>query len=762
MPDSNPHTPDSFPSRQPLTEGVRRLAAIMFTDIKDFSKKMQVNEALMLRMLEIHNGMMNQTVQKYRGNVIKTIGDAFLISFESVVDAASCAVEAQQNFLDYNKDKPSDEKLMVRIGLHLGDIVVKEGDVFGDGVNIASRVQAMAAPGGVNITESVYQQVKNKLDIHVVRLGAPQLKGMKEAIRVYQVIMIPDAKRRGKLATNLYVAKTLLKRKRSKQVIGMTLLLFFILLWVWSTFVPFSSIKSIAVLPFENFGSQEQEYLLDGLSTEIISQLSRIPEILVISKASSFSFKGSILDDRSIANHLGVEYLLKGNVQSVAGQVRVEAILLEPTTGARVWTETYTLSQNELFNLQYQIPRQIAERFKLQFVAKLEQSTPEVYDLYSRGLFEERKQSRESNLAAMGYYMEALGRDSIFVPVLVAFARAHLLNYYYGWDRSEQSLASGEYNCLTALRLDSTNAEAFAILGELNIAQGNRERGVELLKQSLTNDPKNFLALTALGREYLFNLNAPATAISYLQRASETAPTNFILAGNIGIGYAILKNYPSAINAFRRAGDLNPNNDYPLRNLAIAFERTGQYDSALTYYRKAVEKNPVRPDNYLYWSDLLLAINRSVQAESVLTVGLHQLGKSYRILYGLGLASYRQGKDVEAFKMWREGLQLAKDLSHREPSSVDHLSYAALFNARLKKSTDARAFVRLALRHDSTSSEVAFNAARVYAIIGDKEKMLTMFTRARFMNPEYDGAYLATALDFEDFKQDVDLIRVAQ
>ncbi len=756
MSDNASHTlPPVAPS-----EGIRKLAAIMFTDIKDFSKKMQRNEDAAMRMLAAHNRMMHEVVQKYRGKVVKTIGDAFLVSFESVVDATSCAIEAQQNFLEYNTEKGADEKITVRIGVHLGDVIIKEKDVFGDGVNIASRVQSMAEPGGLNITESVYQQVKNKLDIHVVKLGVPQLKGIKEAVRVYQVIIVPTAKTRGKLATQLYVTRTILKRKRSKQILASSAALVLLALWAWSYFTPREVLNSLAVLPFENLGPAEQEYLSDGLSEDIISQLSRIPEVLVISKSSSFAYKGSKLDERTIARELGVQYLLKGNVRTIAEQVIVLAFLVEGATGRRVSTQNYVVKQDEISQLQYEIPRQIGQTFKLQFAAKVQTTTPEVYELYSRGLFERGKLEREGNLAAVGMFSSAIAKDSSFVPAIVALAKAYIQSYDYGWEHSEQTLVLAEQNCQRALRSDSTSAEALAILGKISLSRGERDWGLKLLDSALYFDSRNYMALAALGREYLFNMNNPAAGISYWQRALETEPTNFVLASNIGVGYGMLKNFPEAIVAFRRASMLNPSHDYPFINLAIAFERSALYDSALSNYRIAVSKNPMKEENYLFWGELLLALKHHARAESVFTAGIRQVRENNRLLYDLGVAHHLQGTEAAAKAAWQQGLQAVKSELQREPSSPKHLPYAALFSARLKKEKGALSFMRGAISRDSTDSELIFSAARVYAVLGKKKEMLGMFRKARSMNPDYDVSYLKTAIDFENYRDDPALLAV--
>lgn len=255
-------------SRPNAQEGTRKLAAIMFTDIKDFSKKMQKNEAATMRMLNLHNEMMNDAVNRNGGSIIKTIGDAYLVSFDSVVSATLCAVEAQQAFYQHNtKVHSDDERIDVRIGVHLGDIIVKDKDVFGDGVNIASRIQSIAEVGGVNISDSVYQQVRNKISIRVLNLGVPQLKGIEQRIRVYQVIVVPTDKSRGKIASEIFVLRTILKRKKTRRFLGIGFVstVVVVLAWIY-LLAPAPPPNSLAILPFKNLGDPANEYIADGFS----------------------------------------------------------------------------------------------------------------------------------------------------------------------------------------------------------------------------------------------------------------------------------------------------------------------------------------------------------------------------------------------------------------------------------------------------------------------------------------------------------------
>jgi adenylate cyclase len=216
------------------TFGQRRLAAIMFTDIKDFSKKMQRNEAATMRMLRDHNRLMTEYITKFDGKVIEKIGDAFLAQFESAVNATRCAIEIQRMVHSRNTGTSDEEKIIIRVGIHIGDVMIEENDVFGDGVNIASRIQSLAEPGGINISGSVYEQVKNSLNLRVIRLGVPQLKNVKDPVKVYQVLVLPGEKEQKRLSGNLLVAKTYLRRKRTQRVAGLVSVVLFGIVISWS------------------------------------------------------------------------------------------------------------------------------------------------------------------------------------------------------------------------------------------------------------------------------------------------------------------------------------------------------------------------------------------------------------------------------------------------------------------------------------------------------------------------------------------------
>ncbi len=310
----------------------RRLAAIMFTDIVGFSRQMGADEARMLRLLEVHNQLIQQAVTTHHGIVIKTVGDAFLVDFPSVVHAVQCAQAIQSQFRTHNTDKENAQQIHVRIGIHLGDIVQKDGDVFGDGVNIASRLQALAEPDTVCLSDMVYRDVVKKVDLGtVVSLGKPKLKNIAERFTVYA--LLPESPQG--IRQSLQVQRLKLSRRvRPVHWVGVAgLLLLVVVTLVTVRYfpilppntqpltpstqpLPLPDKPSIVVLPFVNMSKDpDQEYFSDGLTEDITSDLSKISSLFVIARNSAFTYKGKAVKVQDVSREMGVRYVLEGSVR---------------------------------------------------------------------------------------------------------------------------------------------------------------------------------------------------------------------------------------------------------------------------------------------------------------------------------------------------------------------------------------------------------------------------------------------------------------
>lgn len=607
------------------TGSVRKLAAIMFTDMKGFSRKMGKDESATMRLLKTHNQMMQEVVAKHGGSVIKTVGDAFLVSFESVVTAVRCAIEVQQAFHDYNKGKFSEEQIVIRIGVHVGDIIVEANDVFGDGVNIAARIQPLASPGGVCISEDVARQMRGKLDYPLMKLGKGELKNIDIPVVIYKVVL-PWEKAKLPAVQQL---QFVLKQKQTRKYLFLSVLGIAALAWLFFQTSIFktrftASDLTIAVVPFVNIGDPTNDYLSDGITEDIISHLAADSNLVVISKTSSFTYKGSKKADSTIAAELSVRFLLKGILQLTETGVKMKTMMFDAKLNKESWSENFEASRAEIFQTQEQIPQKVALFFDLNFATfKLHRHkiVPEVYEPYLKGLYSARQPAKDANALAIEYFQETLKLDSLFVPALVSLADAQSTRYQNAWDQSPTILADAEMYCRKALRLDTTNANAYAVLGVIENLKGNQPQALENLRRAITLDPNNPGALTILAKLYLINLNEPAKAITHLKRLQEIEPTSSIVNSNLGVGYGQLKNYPDAIRAFQKAIQLDPENATSWTNLGYSYERIGQYDSALQCYKTAIQKNPMDPLLYENSVTLLLARGQFAAAEAVLTVG---------------------------------------------------------------------------------------------------------------------------------------------
>src|SRR6266852_6120006 len=369
------------------TPETRRLAAIMFTDIVGFSRQMGSNEAHTLQLLTVHNQVIQQAVATHHGHVIKTVGDAFLVDFPSVVHAVQCAQGIHTQFRAHNAEQDKVEQIHVRIGIHLGDIVQRDGDVFGDGVNIASRLQALAEPDTICISDMVYRDVAKKIDLGtVVSLGRPKLKNIAERFPVYALLPEPP---KGFRQTLRIQRLKLSRRVRTVVFVLVGVLLLGGIVTVRYFFFPTPNTQpltpnpqpalplpdkpSIVVLPFVNMsGDPAQDYFSDGLTEILTSDLSKISSLFVIARNSAFTYKGKAVKVQDVGREMGVRYVLEGSVLKADNQVRITAQLIDATTGGHLWSERYDRPLQNIFTLQDEIVQKMVTTLGLQLTLQEE------------------------------------------------------------------------------------------------------------------------------------------------------------------------------------------------------------------------------------------------------------------------------------------------------------------------------------------------------------------------------------------------------
>jgi len=412
----------------------RRLAAIMFTDIVGFSRQMGADEARTLRLLEVHNRLIRQAVSEHHGTVIKLMGDAFLVDFPSVVHAVQCAQQIQAQFRGHNNGKENAEQIHVRIGIHSGDIVQQDGDVFGDGVNIALRLQTLAEPDTICISDMVHRDVSKKLDLGAVEsLGKPKLKNIAERFTVYTLLPEPP---KGVRHT-LRVQRLKLSRRMHPAPWAIVAGLLLIVATVGAVrylsplfsstqhltpsiqALPLPAKPSIVVLPFVNMSNDpSQDYFSDGLTEDLTSDLSKISSLFVISRNSAFTYKGKAVKVQDVSREMGVRYVLEGSVRRADNQVRVTVQLIDATTGGHLWVERYDRPLKALFALQDEIVQKIVTTLRLQlsvqeqgWIVRKRTDNLEAYDALLRGVEYFWRYTKEANTQARQMFEKAVALD---------------------------------------------------------------------------------------------------------------------------------------------------------------------------------------------------------------------------------------------------------------------------------------------------------------------------------------------------------------
>ena len=352
----------------------RKLAAILSADVKGYSRLMREDESATIRTLTTYRAAMTNLIQQYSGRVVDATGDNLLAEFSSVVDAVNCAVEIQRELAERNVRLHSERRMEFRIGVNLGDVVEEGERIYGDGVNIAARIEGLAEGGDICISGTVYDQVKHKLGLEYEYLGEQEVKNIKEPVRVYRVLSFPGA-----AAHRVIQARKALERKWRKTALALAVALVLVVATavLWSLYVrstpsplgrapvekmayPLPENPSIAVLPFINMsGDPGQEYLSDGLTEELITALSKIPDLFVIARNSTFTYKGKSVKVQQVGQDLGVRYVLEGSLRKIGDRIRIMTQLIDSATGRHLWAERYDRDLKDIFDLQDEIAMKI-------------------------------------------------------------------------------------------------------------------------------------------------------------------------------------------------------------------------------------------------------------------------------------------------------------------------------------------------------------------------------------------------------------------
>jgi adenylate cyclase len=515
---------------------------------------MGIDEVGTVRTLREHRKVTDALVAKHGGRLVKTTGDGVLLEFPSVVDAVECAVAVQTVMAERNQDVPQDRRMLFRIGINLGDILIEGDDILGDGVNVAARLEGIAQPGGIRISASAYDQVRGKVAVEFTDLGEQSLKNIDRPVRVYA------ATRSSHLGT---VAPQAAPSRPEVQKP-----------------LPLPDKPSIAVLPFQNMsGDPEQEYFADGMVEEIITALSRNKQLFAIARNSSFTFKGKAVDIKQVARDLGVRYVLEGSVRKSGNRIRITGQLIDAASGAHLWADRYDGALEDVFELQDQVASSVVgaiapsvTRAEIERASRKPPGSLDAYDYWLRGRAAQFQLTREGQEDAVCLYEQAIKLDPQFALARSSLGNALSVRSIFGWSKDRAADASRAVDCARSALALGQSDPAVLTQSAFTLLHGGGD-GVEfadgLLEEAIRLNPNGVTAWVWGGWAKVM-LGDHHTAIKYAQRALRlspldpfVAPAGQVLAlahfflGNYeeGLRFAtfVLRKIPNQLTALRSA-----------------------------------------------------------------------------------------------------------------------------------------------------------------------------------------------------------------
>ena len=509
-------------------------------------------------------GVVEPQIIEFGGNIFKETAELVLAEFDNVVKCVRCAAVLRDAVAQTNQTRLDEQRIAMRVGINLGDVIVEDGDIFGDGVNIAARVGALAKPGSVYVSETVHNQVADKVDFDFEDLGPQSLKNIARPIRVYRL-----AGEMAELSEDLLAAGAMPAASRPV----------------------FDDRRAIAVLPFANFsGDPEQEFFADGITEDIISMLAGWRAFPVFARNSTFTYKGKTVDIKKVGEELGARYVLEGSVRKSGRRVRVTAQLIQADTGHHIMAERYDRDLTDLFELQDEITHAIAGaiepeilKFERDRIAERPQRSEDAYELYQHGVWHHYRNTKEDNVKAQAFFRRALAIDAQYPQAAAALAIAVLNAGFLGWAESAEANFAEAYELgQRAIRLDPRYPNAHYALGLVCMWTQRIDRGITAFEEAIRLNPSHAAAHVMLGQIYLY-AERPKEVIELAETGIRLSPTDprldRWLPALAGAHY-LLRHYAEAVEAGRRSWSLNRNWPHGLRYVVAGLAQLGKIEEA--------------------------------------------------------------------------------------------------------------------------------------------------------------------------------------
>jgi adenylate cyclase len=557
-------------------ETKRRLAAIFAADVEGYSRLMGTDDVATLDALTARREILDGLIATHGGRIANTAGDSVLAEFGSAVDAVRCAMEAQGALAKANSTLPETRHINFRIGVHVGDVMVRAGDLFGDGVNIAARLQTLAKAGGLCVSSVTYDQVRKILPLSFTDLGAQTVKNIEEPIRAYEV------RAQGEASSGLKDVSPLGDRKP----------------------LALPDKPSIAVLPFENLsGDPEQEYFADGMVEEITTALSRFKWLFVIARNSSFTFKGKAVDVKEVGRRLGVRYVLEGSVRKASGKVRITGQLIDAVTGTHIWADRFERDLTDVFALQDEVTVAVVSAIQPRLlhteIALAARRGPEnltAYDFYLRALPQYYLSTREGLAEAIRLAHRALELDPGFGRAAALAGECHTRQVLWAYAIDPQFERNEAVRLLRlALSVDDSDPDTLAwACFTLAYMVGDREGSIELADRAVALNPNSFLAWTNRGWVHQ-SAGLPEEALPSFERAIRVSPVDPLLHQTLtGMGYALIElgRFDEAFVAGKKAQRQNPSFQITYRCLASTLAHLGRDAEARDAAARLLQLDP--------------------------------------------------------------------------------------------------------------------------------------------------------------------------